>query len=121
MSDYTPGPWEVREGWEEVFGPAVYTPDAHDTQPLAAVNEVGNPNADADARLMAAAPDLLAALDHLLLWFPEPSVNTIRFNDIGGGVFARDVDVAQAAIAKATGEKEKSAPAPDPEGGTRIR
>jgi hypothetical protein len=107
MSEHTPGPWEAREGWEEVYGPAVYTAGAHETQPLAAVHEVGNPNAKADARLIAAAPDLLAALDHL-----SGHASTTYHMCGTDEEWMEGLRAARAAIAKATGEKEKSAPAP---------
>ncbi len=86
---HTPGPWELREGWEEVFGPGIYTPDAHETEPHAAVSQF-DPNAEDDARLIAAAPDLLAALDKLCE-HPCPDMYDERW------------DLANAAIAKARG------------------
>ena len=57
MSEHTPGPWEIREGAEEVYGTAIYEVGAHDLHPLAAVQN------EADARLIAAAPNLLEALE----------------------------------------------------------
>lgn len=58
---HTPGPWEVRPGHAEVFGPAIYAPSSHDLEPLAAVDHLST-NPVEDARLIAAAPDLLAAI-----------------------------------------------------------
>jgi hypothetical protein len=81
---HTPGPWEVREGKEEVWGPAVYAMGAHDLQPLAAAET------EADARLIAAAPDLLAALEQ------------IQQRAVLGGRDTTGIEViARAAIAKA--------------------
>ena len=91
MAEHTPGPWELREGYEEVFGPGIYTPGAHDTEPHAAVSQFAA-DPDADACLIAAAPDLLAALEYV------ERLNKQR--PMFGGDFAAEV---RAAIAKAKG------------------
>jgi hypothetical protein len=53
-----------------------------------------------------AAPHLLAALEQLAGWCPPGSRGlTIHFDDVAGGVFARDVEHARAAIAKAKASK----------------
>jgi hypothetical protein len=62
MGEHTPGPWEYRAPEkEEVWGPAIYASGAYDRhmEPLAAATT------EADARLIAAAPDLLAALEEI--------------------------------------------------------
>jgi hypothetical protein len=61
--------------------------------------EVLGPNHAANARLMAAAPDLLAALTYVMPWLEA---------HIGQGLSAHELDNIRATIAKATG-KETSA------------
>ena len=78
MTKHTPGPWEVVE-WNVIF--------AGDKR-IAEV-DVNNPNDDTDAQLIAAAPDLLAAL--------EAGVE----NDMP---MREWLNMAKAAIAKAKGE-----------------
>ena len=85
MSAYTPGPWTIANGenrrvylinhGRDAVGEIVYT----DTR---------NP---ADARLIAAAPDLLACLLDVL--------------DANGDLDVMDFDRYRAAIAKATGQE----------------
>ena len=90
MSKHTPGPWEIdwyicREGNKELWrvprsiGPAC-TDHNHWAGNYITVDE-------ADARLIAAAPDLLAALERIA---DETAATWV-------------CDVARAAIAKATG------------------
>jgi hypothetical protein len=61
-SAHTPGPWRIHrltDGWP------VITSEAHDIADLR-LNGNGLVHAEANARLIAAAPDLLEALDYLL-------------------------------------------------------
>lgn len=95
--EYTPGPWECRSG-------AVIKPDhTYDGIPLADMDrEPGNGTTpverDANAWLMAAAPDLLAALDTLTDHAQEvyPHFESERGQ--------KDIAQALAALAKARGE-----------------
>ena len=99
MADHTPGPWEYREpGGEEVFGPAIYAPGAHDTDPLAAAKT------EADARLIAAAPDLLAALQGVAGFAHAMAEHDRKYDTLGFMVNCPDKRciAARAAIAKAT-------------------
>ena len=91
MSKHTPGPWRVVDSWNDHMvegqnGEEIIWQDGpHDTP---TINE-------ANARLIAAAPDLLAALEQL--------VAVKDYSDrIWGATF--DWDAARAAIAKAKGE-----------------
>jgi hypothetical protein len=93
----TPGPWELREGYEEVFGPGIYTPGAHDTEPHAAVSQFAA-DPEADALLIAAAPDLLAALEHLAALAELPE---FRKYGVSKPMIRQ---LTRAAIAKARGE-----------------
>ena len=76
MSKFTPGPWRVEDGTTLIWGNC--NPDDHSTRGMgypiakAMINPSGNwstgPYADegeANARLIAAAPELLAALKRL--------------------------------------------------------
>lgn len=92
MSNHTPGPWfaqrAIKDGWYIVARDArqmvVHT---HDTE------EEYGPIDDADARLIAAAPELLEALENLL-----------KVHEGEGGTQHHAGDMARAAIAKAKGE-----------------
>lgn len=80
MSAHTPGPWRINPGAGEVRGA--------DWNVIVA--DVGS---DADARLIAAAPDLLDACVRLL--------DAVARGDHK----AKAIDAARAAVAKATGGK----------------
>jgi hypothetical protein len=96
---HTPGPWEVVPGDDYMISAAAYPADfphlckADDTGDMLAY--VGNRTADfgeANARLIAAAPDLLEALESVL------------GNCLDSEGLAAAHAKARAAIAKATGE-----------------
>lgn len=96
MSTHTPGPWRLHEG--SIFGHAGYigiTSPAHDFLAEVVVkmddDTERSPRLLANARLIAAAPDLLAAL--------QRAVNVL---DATGAT--DDANAARAAIAAATGE-----------------
>ena len=96
---FTPGPWYVGAGTYEgrnIYSVASVTDDEGFTyQPLVANAEDDGINCwDANARLIAAAPDLLEALGALL----ERYVLAIGNEGI-------ECHQARAAIAKATGER----------------
>ena len=84
MSKHTPGPWVWTPESESIHG---YSPEG---EALVVVYEL-NTN-EADARLIAAAPDLLTALEGLL--------EITDFHELYGS----KTEAARAAIAKATGE-----------------
>jgi hypothetical protein len=63
MADHTPGPWQAVEG--KTTGRMVITPNAR-TKATRIVAHIGGPDRDANARLIAAAPELLEALVELL-------------------------------------------------------
>jgi len=101
MSKHTPGPWHLKKVESDsghivhlcpVGGDNNYsllTTVEHDEVIFAAVFE------GADARLIAAAPDLLAALQRLAKAMSVPAYDAERPNAL---------NLAQKAIAKATGE-----------------
>ena len=82
---HTPGPWEVREheGLFAIAHPTGWVLESNDEQ-----------QDRTDARLIAAAPDLLAALNDLLYELPRHS----------GGLQAKRIVAARDAIQKATGK-----------------
>jgi hypothetical protein len=100
--EHTPGPWTVE-------GTQIYAPWGDKRRVIAKTGQTyawgdGYAMAEADARLIAAAPDLLAALQEGLRERPSKPGVIAEYWDW--------MDMARAAIAKAIGEKEKSAPAP---------
>jgi hypothetical protein len=91
MNKYTPGPWKVegtpRRGWD-IFSSAKGCYVAFD-EPL----REGAISLEGDARLIAAAPELLEALENLL-----------KVHEGEGGTQCHAGDIARAAIAKAKGQ-----------------
>ena len=90
MIKHTPGPWEV-EGIGQVIVPA--RPPAWRTLADVYGEHGDEEQADADAHLIAAAPDLLAACEMALL--------DVRYY---ATVHGESITVLEAAIAKAKGE-----------------
>jgi hypothetical protein len=102
MSKHTPGPW----AYAPEYGPTVTEPPRITTVARCANFVIGLPSdypggnyrdgdpsgdEEADARLIAAAPDLLEALEDLVALYPLNSTDAI-------------ITSARAAIAKARGE-----------------
>jgi len=96
MIEQTPGPWEVTRG----TGERLRVVDASHNVPCIATVHGRNGNVEADARLIAAAPDLLDALREM--------IEAIPLDDFGFGwaPLINAKRVARAAIAKAEGELE---------------
>jgi hypothetical protein len=93
MSKHTPGPWIV---YEFVDGYDIRAPEAEcyvatASDPEAVWGAIGR---EEDACLIAAAPDLLEALENLL-----------KVHEGEGGTQHNAVDMARAVIAKAKGEE----------------
>ncbi len=82
MTTHTPGPWHVSDQWIVATGP--YEAENWDR---AWICQWGSTTTEANARLIAAAPDLLAALESMLEAFEPHLVAIIE---------------AEAAITKAT-------------------
>src|SRR5690606_32489194 len=97
MAEHTPGPWDVvtTDYQPRGYPRAVI---AYSDRPQG--NHVIAPNvsSEANARLIAAAPDMLAALEHLTRGLPA-LLESIGYADEEGLI-----DEARAAIAKATGD-----------------
>ena len=103
MSKHTPGPWEVsyKFGRSGLIGPVRTTND----YPVASVTgyyEVAG-QTEPNARLIAAAPELLEALEKLLGLYDLATHDEYDGTDLLVGLLA-DADFARAAIAKAKGE-----------------
>lgn len=100
---FTPGPWsyEYDEDFERynVYGPPGSRPviDNPDGELIICDIEIRD-TAEADARLMAAAPDLLAGVQALFAWIDDRSPDKKA-----AGWYAAE-NALKAAIAKATGE-----------------
>ena len=93
MSKHTPGPWEIegtpRSGWDIFSLGEERRYITSDPMRERAINY------ERDARLMAAAPDLLEALEKV-----------VSFVDAGQGTWTvEEQQKARAAIAKAKGEE----------------
>jgi hypothetical protein len=97
-TQHTPGPWRVGDAAHTIFGPK----QSDGSLAVTIASVAGNARMEdyrANARLIAAAPDLLAALKDITAKlasyekFPDGSGNTATF------------DKARAAIAKAEGKQ----------------
>jgi len=94
MSEHTPGPWEIHPQFDSCYRDI----SAPNHIALARVvwrfeEEDRSPSCEANAHLIAAAPELLEALENLL-----------KVHEGEGGTQHHAGDMARAAIAKAKGE-----------------
>jgi hypothetical protein len=87
MTQHTPGPWAVGRKFSTFW---IITGYGKDVASVKLSRFVDNSTNEANARLIAAAPDLLECLQHAVNWFDQ-----LNSND-----YAR----YRAAIAKATGD-----------------
>ena len=95
-STHTPGPWRIGDAGAVIFGPKSDRPSP---VTVAAVGRAGgNPDqARANARLISAAPELLAALQAALCLYDQGQMKLD--GDSGSDPL---IESARAAIAKAT-------------------
>jgi len=105
---HTPGPWIAQRDWESVFSPDPEELKFYMKQPITAIMSVSADKNVAlchdlfefspdDARLMAAAPDLLEALERL-----ASTLDSLSLSD--EEAWTSDLIAARLAIAKAKGE-----------------
>lgn len=95
-SAHTPGPWRVGDVGHTVFGPK--RPDGA----LPPIIIAGDVRRREDARLMAAAPDLLAALRDLVRAYEDMAHDYLGYpSDVAVPV----PEAARAAIRAATGDE----------------
>lgn len=97
MSKHTPGPWHVAEEMDDDDN-VLYTVEA-DNLPVADIYRKAEH--EANARLIAAAPELLEALKELIAWDLESLPGEVS---LGYSGIEQDIAHAKAAIAKALGE-----------------
>ncbi len=113
MSAHTPGPWTaveheqasgergwwsvLRGAWDISHNQAAKPGVVADCQYSAMTPEEN----EANARLIAAAPDLLAALERIAAWDPEAAAS-----DKNGLSIIDAIDISRAAIAAAKGESQ---------------
>lgn len=114
---HTPGPWLIRKGDE--WTNSIVTAEGENTQGEPMFWEVASynllrPEARANARLIAAAPELLEACLAMLAW-DEAEKTAKPFDADGGAGFYQRIgmcqdafDKARAAIAKATDAPSRS-------------
>jgi hypothetical protein len=100
MSAHTPGPWKVdQQRRAHGYNVAVFSGDiAVADVPGIGKDPANDPEADANARLIAAAPELLGALDDLA-WIVEAG----RVEPVARAEVDERLERARAAIAKAEG------------------
>ena len=93
---YTPGPWKIDDAWQ------TSTVIINDTYMVICQIHGLGPGANADGRLITAAPDLLEALQRFMKVMDE----SYDYPDTSGEVprLREAANEARAAIAKATGE-----------------
>lgn len=102
MAKHTPGPWVVEENSSP---PLIWGNDYE--KPVAEVElhrsyaDYVDGEAQANARLIAAAPDMLEALENLVAKY-----NAMQDGNIGAQLTNGDFFAARAAIAKAKGQAE---------------
>lgn len=107
MSNYTSGPWQVKPN--SVGGPTV----GPEGSVVADIRTYGGPHVggrqhpqtDANARLIAAAPDLLEALQEVVAGDAEEIEDAKRLGVPFPDEMLAAYHKARAAIAKATGEQ----------------
>ena len=105
MSAHTPGPWKVDSPPRTVTFEPAFAVNGDYGPPLAFVlGSDDHPEVRANARLIAAAPDLLEALEAALPW-----IDLARGSDLNTDASHEAIDrieaQARAAIAKAKGEE----------------
>lgn len=112
---FTPGPWSFSR-WEQLGDTrfyiaqadgAPYTPNYSDVATLIAETVSGERVAvqDANARLIAAAPDIFEALTELMRPYGVAECGLASAPGLHGDAYLAAVQKARAALAKATGEQ----------------
>ena len=97
MTAHTPGPWRVDATRQTAVR-------GFDGRHVATLEAGSQPTRDADARLIAAAPDLLAALRRVAPWIGKLIADGGHLQCVAPQDAVGALDQAEAAIAKAKGE-----------------
>ena len=106
MSKHTPGPWKIQE-WPEKGITMIVRYNAPDSWPkYGVVCEIDTPldDCEANARLIAAAPDMLEALKMILHCNPLERKVYGKFNGYQITLTERDMDLIRNATKKAEGK-----------------
>ena len=110
MTQHTPGPWHVCNGASHLIADSHFMTVAEARQIVSGNLHTGKTEyvpghkmQEANARLIAAAPDLLAALQFVDKWFAMRSTK-------GDDAPSQIVDSVANAIAKATGTASENIP-----------
>lgn len=107
MSKGTPGPWWLHASYSTIYVEA-NSSDPQLAQEVAAVGpkEGGRYQQEADARLIATAPEMLSALIAAVECGMVPISSAKEGGAVTHSIQVRVADQIRAAIAKATGETE---------------
>ncbi|EPM0008984.1 hypothetical protein N1H70_000057 [Pseudomonas aeruginosa] len=107
MRKHTPGPWEIErysDGLIQIVG-NIHAVSEHEEHVTTVVEEVTRGD-EANARLIAAAPDLLVSLENLMAVYSQPEdricCNGVDCGCMGATTYQQAEHYARAAIAKAT-------------------
>jgi hypothetical protein len=93
---HTPGPWRTGDVFNTVFGP----PNGNPSPAIVATVNKAN---KANARLIAAAPEMLEALTRAAPWLGKLIANNVHMDCVMPNDAIRTLDMIEAAIAKAKG------------------
>ena len=103
MSEHTPGPWVTEEHLDHIISIETGEDQIYDRKDIAQVGFEPNDRltAEANARLISAAPELLAAMEMLIE--REPAIISAAL--MSGINLSHRFNFARAAVAKAKGEQ----------------
>ena len=103
MSKHTPGPWTIRKTLRRI----VVFSESRRWRDIAGLQHYNSPERESNARLIAAAPDMLAALEAICEHANEAwAALDHDYHEVLAGNLGDAVDQARATIAKAKGESE---------------
>ena len=94
---HTEGPWRTGDLWNTVFGPP-------NGQPCPEIIATVHKGKKANARLIAAAPDMLEALELAIPWLAKHIADDQHLRSVMPQAAVIAYKKAEAAIAKARGE-----------------
>ena len=93
---HTPAPWTVKsptnikgDGWTRIMSNGVQIAKVNAVHPAGKRESGDFEQETANARLIAAAPELLEALQEIALLAPERETNTYKMQDIARAAIAR--------------------------------
>lgn len=111
MAEHTPGPWRTKAEqyrWADNYARLVFGPDANDGTPVAAACDLNRTDRDAEveanARLIAVAPEMYALLDRLHADLARYAKMTEEAWSSGSIAFGSMADDCSRLLAKARGE-----------------